>query len=551
MSPSVDLNLAQLHEHVAERIPERECLVDGTRRFSYAEVTERTRRLANFLLDAGLTCRKERSELSPWESGQDHLGLLLYNGPEYVESALAAHKARVAPFNVNYRYVREELRYLFRDASIRGLVFHATFAPMVAGLRSEFPDLDVLIQVPDSSNEPLLEGAIEYEDAIAQGRPQRPAVNWSPDDLYILYTGGTTGMPKGVLWRQADILVAALGGRRPDGGENTLEQFAERVQRGGARSIPAPPLMHGSAQWFVFNQFHAGHTCVFQQETRRLDPDDLWSTAERERCTAIVIVGDAFARPMIDQLDRKSYDLSHLRAIFTGAAVTSTASKRGLIERLPGIRVIDNLGSSETGAQGEAIDTTRDGTGETRFTMKPGGGLLNSDLTRRLELGSQEIGWLAQGGRVPLGYLGDPEKTARTFPTIDGQRYSVPGDRARFNDDGTIHLLGRESMTINSGGEKIFAEEVEIALKRHPAVYDAIVCGRPSERWGNEVVAVLKLHEGVAASDEELRATCAEHVARYKLPKAFVRRDEVRRSPSGKPDYAWAREQAIDELSTT
>jgi fatty-acyl-CoA synthase len=541
----LDLNLAQIHEAVAAEAPARDCIVAGERRLSYALVTERTRRLANFLLGRGLGCRRERAGLEPWESGQDPVALYLYNGPEYLEGMLASYKARAAPFNVNYRYVEKELAYLFRDAGARAVLYHSEFAPMVAALRREQRGLDVLIQVPDASGQALLPGALWYDDALAQGSPERPEVEWSADDLYVVYTGGTTGMPKAVLWRQADILVSAMGGRRPDGGENTLEDYRSRARKGGRGFLAAPPLMHGAAQWVAFNQFHAGNTLVMPRETRRLDADDLWRTAERERVAGIVIVGDAFARPLLDQLERGRYDLGSLGAIFSGGAVLSVRSKEALMAALPGVRIVDVVGASETGSQGEAVTQPGERAQTGGFELRAGACVLSADLSRELAPGDPEIGWLAQQGRVPLGYLGDPDKTRRTFPSIGGRRFSVPGDRARLRADGGIELLGRESVTINSGGEKIFAEEVELAVKQHPAVYDAIVCDRPSERWGREVVAVVRLRDGAQAAPRDLLDECSRHLARYKWPRAFVFRSEIARSPSGKPDYAWARAQAV------
>jgi fatty-acyl-CoA synthase len=539
-----DYSLAQVHEAVAAEVPDQACIVAGDRRLSYAQVTERTRRLANFLRDHGLGCRRERGELQPWESGQDSLGLYLYNGAEYLEAMLASYKARAAPFNVNYRYVEKELRYLFGDASPRAVVYHSEFAPRVAALRRSTPGLSLLIQVPDESREPLLPGAIWYDDALAKGSPERPALEWSPDDLYMVYTGGTTGMPKAVLWRQADILVSAMGGRRPDGGENTLEDYRARARKGGRAFLAAPPLMHGAAQWVAFNQFHAGNAVVMPRQTRRLDPDDLWRTAERERVSGLLIVGDAFARPLLDQLERARYALDSLGSIFSGGAVLSVRSKQALLAALPGVRIVDVVGSSETGSQGEAVTQPGERAQTGAFALRAGACVLSHDLTRELAPGDPEIGWLAQHGRVPLGYLGDPEKTRRTFPSVGGRRFSVPGDRARRSADGGIELLGRESVTINSGGEKIFAEEVELAVKQHPAVYDAVVCDRPSERWGREVVAVVRLREGASATPAELLEECGRHLARYKWPRAFAFRAQIARSPSGKPDYAWARAQA-------
>ncbi|MEE8558213.1 MAG: AMP-binding protein, partial [Myxococcota bacterium] len=327
----MEFNLAQLHEAIAEAVPDRECLVFRDRRLSYRDMTQRTRRFANYLLGRGLGIQRERSELEPWESGQDSLAIYLYNGNEYLEGMLGAFKARVAPLNVNYRYVEEELVYLLRDARSRAVLYGGEFAPMLDKIRSELPELEVLIQVDDGSGASLLPGAVEYEGALAASSAERPSVEWSPDDLYILYTGGTTGMPKGVLWRQADIYVAAMGGRQADQTEfPDLTAVVEASKKGGMRSLPAPPLMHGASQWVAFLNWHGGNTVIVQDQVRRLDPDDLLSTIEREKANALLIVGDAFARPIIDQLRSKTYDLSTLRVIASGGAPLAKGYKKEL-----------------------------------------------------------------------------------------------------------------------------------------------------------------------------------------------------------------------------
>jgi len=535
----LEFNVAAVHEAIAERIPERDCIVYGDRRLSWGQVTERTRRLANFLLSQGFGKVRERSELAGWESGQDHLALYLYNGNEYLEGMLGAYKARTAPFNVNYRYVEEELLYLLRDSAARGIVYHAGFGPTLAKIRGELPKLELLLQVEDGSGAPLLEGAWDYEAALASASAARPAVEWSPDDLYILYTGGTTGMPKGVLWRQADVFVGAFGGRG-----QSLEEIAERArERGGLRVLPAPPFMHGAAHWSAFANFNSGHCVVIQRETRKLDPRELLETAAREKVVAMLIVGDAFGRPLLDEMRRHRYDLSKLRYLITGGAALNTALKSEFLELLPDLSIIDSIGSSESGTQGQLVSTRASGVATGTFEPSSDTRILSEDLTRVLEPGHSELGWFAKTGRVPLGYLGDAAKTARTFPSIDGVRYSVPGDRARPRADGIIEVHGRDSVTINSGGEKIFAEEVEHALKAHPAVYDAVVVGRPSERWGQEVVGLVRVREGHSVTQEQLVEECAQHLARYKLPKAIFFLDEIVRSPSGKADYRWAKAQ--------
>ena len=540
----MDFNLADIHEAIGQAIPERDCLIFRDRRLSWGEVTERTRRLANYLALRGLGEVRPRSTLAPWESGQDHVALYLYNCNEYLEGMVGALKARTVPFNVNYRYVEKELIYLFRDARARAVIYHDSFAPVLEKVRPELPDLQVLIQVRDESGHPLLPGAVEYETALASVSADPPAVERSPDDLYILYTGGTTGMPKGVLWRQSDIFVAALGGRSPDGTEFTsLDDIVERARGGGARMLPSPPLMHGAAHWASFLNFHAGNPVVIQSVTDRLDPHDIFSTIEREKVTALLIVGDAFARPLLDHLDRQTYDLSSLAVLITGGAPLNATLKQEFLEKLPDVLLIDGVGSSETGAQGQHVSTRATGASTGTFQPGPACCILSEDMTRILEPGHAEIGWFAQRGRVPLGYLDDEAKTGRTFPELEGVRYSVPGDRAKLRQDGVVELLGRDSVTINSGGEKIFAEEVEEALKSHSSVYDAVVVGRPSERWGQEVVGIVRLRPGRSVSESALIETCTDRLARFKLPKAILFRDEIVRSPSGKADYRWAKKQ--------
>jgi fatty-acyl-CoA synthase len=537
------MNLAHLHEAIAAAVPERECLVFRDRRYTWAEVAERTRRLADVLRRHGLGCRRERPGLRGFESGQDHVALYLYNGNEYLEGMLGAFKARCAPFNVNYRYVEEELRYLFENADARAVVYHASFAPTLGRLRVELPRVALWLQVADGSGEALLSGALDYESALAAAEPRAPE-GLSPDDLYILYTGGTTGMPKGVLWRQADIFRAALD---PSGGGG-LAALLERARRGAPRILPAPPFMHGAAHWAAFNVWHVGGTVVVQSNPRHLDPADIWSTAEREKVNALTIVGDAFARPLLDELGRHRYDLSSLRRLTTGGAILSASAKREFLRLLPGLRILDALGSSESGAQAEKLSTGEADATTGDFEPSSDNTVLREDLSGELAPGSGEPGWLARRGHVPLGYYEDPEKTARTFPTLGGVRYAVPGDRAILEADGRLRLLGRDSVTINTGGEKVFAEEVEHALKHHPAVYDAVVVGTPHERFGQQVTALVRLREGESASEAELRRVAGEHVAGYKLPRRVLFVDAIVRSPSGKPDYRWAREAALARL---
>ena len=541
----MEFNFADVHETIAAAIPDREAFVFRDRRFTHRQLAERTRRLANYLLGRGLRLHTERADLAGHESGQDHVALYLYNGNEYLEGMLGAWKARLTSVNVNYRYVEEELLYLFRNSGARAVVYHAEFAPQIAAIRDALPDLEVLLQVADESGNALLTGAVDYEAALAQASPDAPKVEPSGDDLYIVYTGGTTGMPKGVLWRSADIFVAAMGGRKPDGSElESLGELTEQAKGGETlRGLIGPPLMHGAAQWSSFILMSMGAGLVVPDVVRKLDAHDFLSKVGDEKITSITMVGDAFARPLIDQMGKGDYDLSTLFILGSGGAPLSTANKEALLEKVPHAMIFDGIGSSETGAQGTNTSTKGSSATSGKFQPGPGACVLSEDMKRVLEAGSEEMGWFAQRGRVPLGYLGDPEKTARTFPVVEGQRYSVPGDRARYKEDGTIEVLGRDSVTINSGGEKIFAEEVEHALKQHPEVYDAVVTGRASERWGQEVVAVVQLRVGSNTKPEALLEEAKKHIARYKLPKEFVFRDKIERSPSGKADYRWAKAQ--------
>ncbi len=542
----MDFSFPQVFDAIAEAVPDREAIVFRERRYTFKQLVERSRSLANYLSQRGLGVTRERSDLEGHESGQDHLALYLYNGNEYIEGMLGAFYARVAPFNVNYRYVEEELLYLFKNSGARAVLYHAEFAPKLEAIMDQLPDLELCIHVEDGTGNTPVPGAVDFDDVIESSSTESPHDTPSPDDLYILYTGGTTGMPKGVLWRSADIHMGGMGGRKMDGVElASIEEVAEYAKSGGGgKSVIGPPMMHGAAQWGAFINFGMGNGIVFPSDNKRLDPHDFLSAIEREKALSATIVGDAFARPILDQLEKQSYDLSGLFVIGSGGAPLSTRNKKEFLEKIPNVTVLDSIGSSETGAQGSNPSTKDSGVSTGDFKPGVGACVVSEDLWRLLEPGDEEMGWFAQQGRTPLGYLGDAEKTARTFPVIGGLRYAVPGDRARYRADGSIEVLGRDSVTINSGGEKIFAEEVEGALKQHANVFDVVVAGRPSDRWGQEVVAIVQLREGATTVEAELLAEAEKHIARYKLPKAIVFRDKIQRSPSGKADYRWAKEQA-------
>ncbi|WP_109527703.1 acyl-CoA synthetase [Nocardia aurea] len=546
--PVSEFTLVEAAATTAAAVPDRELIVQGDRRVTYARIMERSRQLASYLHARGLGAHVERSRLAGHEVGQDLLGIYAYNGNEYLEGILGALGARVAPFNINYRYVENELRYLLADADATALIYHSAFASQVAQVLPELPHLRVLIQIADDSGNELLPGAVDYEEAIASVTESAGLPRPSADDLMVLYTGGTTGMPKGVLWRQHDVFMAACGGRNAITGQDVAPSYeslgARSASYPGVKIMILPPLIHGAAQWATLSALTLGQTVVFSGVVDHLDAEDVVRTVERERVAVLVVVGDAMARPLLDAIDSTGADVSSLVTLASGGATMSPQVKQHWIAAVPGLIVLDAVASSETGVVLNHMSTAQAVSTGT-FTAGPATAVVAADLGGVLSPGHDEIGWLAVRSNTPLGYKGDPTKTAATFPVIDGTRYAVPGDRARLLADGTIELLGRDAITINSGGEKIFAEEVELALSSHPAVSDVLVVGRPSERWGHEVVAIVELLDQATIGSEELLAHAAETIARYKLPKAVVICPEIARSPAGKADYRWAREQAV------
>lgn len=551
MTHDTEFNIGLAHEKISTALADREVLAWRDRRLTYAQLAERSRRLATYLHRAGLGVHRERAELANHESGQDHVALYLHNGTEYVEGMLGAFKSRCASINVNYRYVDDELLYLFTNARARAIVYHASFAPRLAAIRERLPDVRLLLQVDDGSGHRLLPGAVDYEEALASVPDDLPDVGHSPDDLYILYTGGTTGLPKGVLWRQHDIFMSAMGGRVP-GVWDAVESYDEIVERAvagpGDTMVMVPPFMHGAAQWATFIMMAGGARVVIPDEHRHMDPADVLRTIERERAAMITVVGDAVVRPLLDEIRSGDHDLSSLAVIGNGSASLTPELKEQLLDLLPNTLINDSMGASETGAQATHLSAKGQVSTGT-FSAGPGAVVVNEELTALHEAGHDGLGWLGQSGWVPLGYLDDAAKTERTFPIIERTRYAVPGDRARLLSSGEVEVLGRDSATINTGGEKVFAEEVEKAIASHRAIRDVIVCGRPHERWGQEVVAVIKFADGRHATEADLEEHLAARLARYKLPKAWIVTSHIQRSPSGKPDYRWARAVAAGERS--
>ncbi|HET8930466.1 MAG TPA: AMP-binding protein [Acidimicrobiales bacterium] len=538
----MDVAYTRLFDLLADSYGDREALVWRDRRQTFTDVRDQANRFANVLAAHGLGLRADPDQVAPHVSPHDHVALYLRNGTEYLIAMLGAWRARAAATNINYRYVDDELAGVLADQDCAAIVYHGSFAGTLARVLQRIEAPRLLLRVDDGAGDELLPGALDYDEALAGASGAAPPRDdHSPSDRYVLYTGGTTGAPKGVLWRQGDFLVKALGLRHGDGSEFTGPQ--EVLVRAGRRrlaSMPLPPFMHGAAHWNALSTWLSAGTVVLPDEVTRFDPVNALAVAARERVTATVIVGDAFARPLADALDAGAPVPHELRHVLSSGAILSRPVAERLRAHLPEVRLLDVLGSSEAGRQ--ALNSTAPGEERrTEFGRDRGTVVLDEDRNHVLEPGDDRVGWVATSGRVPMGYLGDPAKTAATFPTIDGVRYVVPGDRARLTPDGAIELHGRESVTINSGGEKIFAEEVERAVKEHASVADVLVVPRPSEKWGSEVVAIVALHHGGTADPEALKSTARAHIAGFKIPKDFVFVDDVPRFPSGKPDYSMAK----------
>ncbi len=531
-------NLADLFELVADTIAEREAMVAGANRLTYGDLEERANRLAHHLLAAGV------------QAG-DHVGLQLLNGSEYVEGMLAAFKIRAVPINVNYRYVDAELAHLFDDADLVAVVHHRQFSPRVAAVAPGLPLLHSLIVVEDGSDEPSPPGAVGYEDAVAAASPIRDFGPRSGDDIYCAYTGGTTGLPKGVLWRQEDIFFAAMGGGDPLQSGDFItrpDELVDRLPDQGMVTLATPPLMHVSAHWLAFALLFGGGRLVVTPQGR-FDPETIWSLIADEKVNVLVIVGDAMARPLADAFGQR--DTSSLIVIGSGGAILSPSTKQMLSSLVPNALIVDGFGASETGTVGSrsSLPGSADDDDLPRFTLNEQTSVLDDEL-RPVAPGSDTIGRLARRGHIPLGYYKDKAKTANTFVEVEGVRWVLPGDMAKVDDDGTVVLLGRGSVSINTGGEKVYPEEVESVLKSHPAVFDAVVVGVSDERWGERVVAVVQSRPGERPTLEDIQSYARNKMAGYKVPRQVVLVDEVVRSPSGKADYRWARDLASQPVAT-
>jgi acyl-CoA synthetase (AMP-forming)/AMP-acid ligase II len=539
-------SFARAWQTVAELAPDRTAIVCGERRLTFAQFDARATRCARVLADAGLTTG-------------DKVAIMCLNGPEYLEAFYGAQKLGCVPVNVNYRYVGAELAYLLHNSDAAALVYHDDFAATVAdalGLDAECTEVStsrpntVLLQVAHAGTSPLLDGAREYEAALAAASPGTPSDREpSGDDLIFLYTGGTTGFPKAVMWRSDDLYVALWQMARPRTTPPDVDN-AIRAGKTAATCLPACPLMHGTGLFIVLSTLAGGGTVVLL-DSFRLEAERVWDAVERERVEVLTIVGDAFARPLLAALDAEPirWDLSSLRAITSSGVTWSPETKRGLLAYVPGVTLIDSLGASE-GVMTRTETRADDDIAPARFKASDRLVVVTDDGDVA-QPSDGRVGMLGVGGAIPLGYYKDDEKTAATFRTVNGKRYSIPGDYATVEADGTIRLLGRGSACINSGGEKVYPEEVELVLRSHPDVLDCVVVGVPDERWGEMVVALVESRAdgGAPVAAEALARHCRTTLAGYKVPKEFIVVDSLQRSPAGKADYNQLRSIALSATS--
>ncbi|HEY0228800.1 MAG TPA: AMP-binding protein, partial [Mycobacterium sp.] len=464
---------------------------------------------------------------------------LIMHNDLYADMVIGCLKARTVPVNFNYNYAPRELGELLDYVQPRVVIYHRSLGTKFADVLP--PDsADLLVSVDDGSTAPQLGGAVSLDDVLAQGDTDQ-GVTGSPDDLLMICTGGTTGRPKGVLWRQSDIYVSSMVGADHE----SATEIHDKVRAGGPPWFAVSPLMHAAGMWTAFAAVLSGTPVVLFDTSKKLDPQAVWETAEREKVGMMTMVGDAYAAPLVAELRRGPYDLSPLYAIGTGGAATNPKYQRSLLELLPQITLINGYGSSETGNMGFGRSS-----GETRtdtFTLREGALVLSEDYSHFLAPGEQEVGWVAREGRIPLGYFNDPDATHKTFPVVAGKRVVISGDRASLEPDGTLRLFGRDSLVVNTGGEKVFVEEVEEVLRAHPAIADALVVGRPSDRWGEELVALVELHDEATAGHEPLQTHCGAQLARFKVPKEFVFVERVQRLGNGKADYRWAKRLAHEK----
>ncbi|MET4612885.1 acyl-CoA synthetase (AMP-forming)/AMP-acid ligase II [Rhodococcus sp. PvR044] len=533
----VALNIADFVEHSIDLNPERVALLDSDREITYAQLEERTNRLAHYLQDRGV-------------KPGDKVGIYSRNTIEAIEAMVAVFKARAVMVNVNYRYVENELQYIFENSDMAALIVERRYVDKVANVLPNTPLVESVIVVEDGTDLDYSSfDGVEYEQALSLGSPDRDFGERSPDDIFMLYTGGTTGMPKGVMWRHEDWWRVLGGGTNFITGERVEDEW-EIAKVGAANPamvrFPIPPMIHGGSQSAVFHSLFGGGTLVMHPE---FNGHEVWQVIDKHKVNLIFITGDAMARPMVDALiagnpeTGEPYDLSSLYVIASSAALFSPSLKEQFLDLLPNRLLTDSIGSSETGFGGLAtISKGFEHTGGPRVKIDASTVVID-DEGNQVEPGSGQVGLLARHGHIPLGYYKDEVKTAATFKTFNGVRYSIPGDYATVEADGTVTMLGRGSVSINSGGEKIYPEEVEGAVKSHPDVFDVLVVGVPDERFGQRVAAVVAPREGTRPSLADIVAASRKEIAGYKVPRSLWFVDAIKRSPAGKPDYRWAKEQ--------
>ena len=529
------LNIADLAEHSIDAVPDRVALICGDEKLTYAELEEKANRLAHYLQDQGV--KKD-----------DKVGLYCRNRIEIVIGMLGIVKAGAILVNVNFRYVEGELKYLFDNSDMVALIHERRYADRVANVLPETANVKTVLVVEDGSDDDFGRyGGVEFEAALAQGSPERDFGPRSADDIYLLYTGGTTGFPKGVMWRHEDIYRVLFGGTDFATGEPVADEYDLSKQAAANDPmirLPIPPMIHGATQSATWMALFTGQTVVLTPE---FDADQVWRLIHDHKVNLLFFTGDAMARPLLDALlahqdEGNTYDLSSLFLLASTAALFSTSLKEKFLELLPNRVITDSIGSSETGFGGTSIVAKgQSHTGGPRVTIDKNTKVLDEDGNEVVP-GSGVRGIIAKCGHIPVGYFKDEKKTAETFRTYNGVRYAIPGDYAEVEADGSVTMLGRGSVSINSGGEKIYPEEVEAALKGHPDVFDALVVGVPDERFGQRVAAVVQAREGTRPSLADLDAHVRTEIAGYKVPRSLWLVDEVKRSPAGKPDYRWAKD---------
>jgi acyl-CoA synthetase (AMP-forming)/AMP-acid ligase II len=523
-------NIADLFEHAVDYFPDRLAVACGDDEVTYAELEERANRLAHHLADHGV-------------GAGSHVGMCTRNRLEAIVTMLAVYKLRAALINVNYRYTANEIRYVLENADVVALVHERLYSDRVAEALPGAPSVQHTVVIDDESE--LSFGGTSYDEALASGRPERDFEARSGDDHYLLYTGGTTGMPKGVIWRHEDVWRTLGGGINFMTGEPLESEFAQAEMgkvTGGMVRLCLAPLIHGNAQWAALMALFGGDTVVLLTQ---FDPVEVWKAIERRKVNVVVLIGDAMARPMIEAFHQGTYDVSSVYAISSSAALFSQSVKSEYLKALPNAVITDAIGSSETGFMGIGLITkdTEQGIGGPRVSAGKDT-IVIDEYGKPIPPGSEDIGRLARGGHIPLGYYKDEEKTARLFVEVDGKRYTVPGDFARHEADGTITLLGRGNTCVNTGGEKVFPEEVEAALMSHPDVFDVLVVGVPDDRLGQRVAAVIEPRPGTAPTFEDLTGHVRREIAGYKVPRSIWLVDKIQRLATGKADYRWAAEFA-------